>query len=67
MADQYLIRRTATEIAAMPIGQARRRLNEIIDQARAFTAGERVMALDFNARLVTELRERQVPIWDERA
>lgn len=55
---------TASALAEMAIPDARRAFSAIVDQAR--TAPDEKEARQFNALLATELRERGVPIWDDK-
>lgn len=51
------------DIARTDIPAARKALEAMTDRAKRLKGGEQVSALDFNARLVTELRKRGVRIY----
>lgn len=58
--------RVAAQLARLEVGDARRHLNDLLAEAHAEEDPlERRKLLDFNARLCTILRERQVGIWLE--
>lgn len=55
----------AARLAALPVEKARAELARVLAYAIGATRNQVDMqALDFNARLVTKLRERGVRIWE---
>lgn len=55
----------ANRIARLPVLEARRELNRVLSFATNGAGQVDAMQLDFNARLVTALRERKVRIWGD--
>jgi hypothetical protein len=62
--DAYDPSALAERMKHMPIAEARAELSEILDRAWGLGFGQDfAQALDFNAKLVTALRNRGVKIW----
>jgi hypothetical protein len=62
-----LIEQLADRLEVLPARAARFELSQRVDYSFRLEGIARTAALDLNARLVTELRERGVRLWSERA
>lgn len=66
MAERMSIEAEAARIETVALNhpaEALRALGALLDRPKRLTGVERAAALDFNARLVSELRRRDVKIW----
>lgn len=61
------INREADRIAGLPPEKARAAIASRLRRTGELEDGQLEVALDFNARLVTALRERGLPLWERSA